>query len=508
MGALLFAAAGCVATVATPEPEPVPVDESDRDEINELIWGLSFLPTDDPTVEEGEFGDAQTSGDYQCVTQNLKETRQYDKIVAYAANSDSLWPGSIVRGDSVYTGLFTQLVFDRAPLTFSISLENLAGSKVRTMAKPSLSSFREELSSILDAEVTGATPANLYVEIEQVHSEEQTTLALGASVSWLGSAASISSSFNFSQEDTRSRYVVKYTQAYYTVDVDQPAYPADVFDESVTLDEVKARVNNDNPPVYVSSITYGRMVVFTFESDYSAEEMSAALEFAYRGGVDVSGDVSVSYREMISNSKITAFILGGSGGDAAQSIDSYEALMDFIHSGGNYSRESPGAPIAYKLAYLADNSPARLSFTTDYENTVCERVSQRVRVVLENIRVDSAGGDWGDDLELYGSIWVGTAGQNMSLFNRGSGSYANIDEGETWPVSGTISEVVLPVRPQGGETITIGASLRDVDDLSPDDSMGSESQSFSFETGWRRSHTLYLTGDGARIEVRLRMEPI
>src|SRR5205823_4971091 len=181
----------------------------------------------------------------------------------------------------------------------------------------------------------------------------------------------------WSQQDTRSRYLVRYTQTYYTVDVDAPGSPSDFLDPSVQLDEVQAQINDQNPPLYVSSVTYGRMVVFTFESSYSAEELGAALQFAYSGGVDVSGDVSVTYKDIISSSKITAFILGGSGAVAAQSITSYDDLMSFIKQGGNYSKDSPGAPIAYKLAYLRDNTPGRLSFTTDYDVKDCERVSQK-----------------------------------------------------------------------------------------------------------------------------------
>src|SRR5213076_2024967 len=118
---------------------------------------------------------------------------------------------------------------------------------------------------------------------------------------------------------------------------------------------------------------------------YSAEEMSAALDFAYSGGVDVKGDVSVTYKDILSQSKITAFILGGDAGTAVTTIDSYDKLIALIKSGGNYSRESPGAPIAYKLNYLKDNSPARMSFTTDYDVKDCVRVSQKVRVTLNAI---------------------------------------------------------------------------------------------------------------------------
>ncbi len=65
--------------------------------------------------------------------------------------------------------------------------------------------------------------------------------------------------------------------------------------------------------------------------------------------------------------------------------------MSFIKAGGNYSRQSPGAPIAYKLSYLKDNSPARLSFTTDYSVKDCVRVAQKIKVTLQSITVERGG---------------------------------------------------------------------------------------------------------------------
>jgi thiol-activated cytolysin len=482
-----------------------PLDTSG--DIDSYIRSLPYLPTDPPQVTQGDRSAPTKDGDYQCTTQNLKETRQYDKIVAYAANSDTLWPGAMVGGQSVYSGLFNQIVLPRKPLTISVSLENLQGAKSATLPDPSLATFREAVSTIVSQTVDGATPANIYSEIEQVSSDKELALAMGADVSWLGGAASIAASFNWSQQDTRSHYLVRYTQAYYTVDVDQPGTPSDFLDPSVQLDEVQAQINDQNPPLYVSSVTYGRMVVFTFESQYSAQELGAALQFAYSGGVDVKGDVSVTYKDIISSSKITAFILGGSGGVAAQSIDNYDDLMAFIKQGGNYSKESPGAPIAYKLAYLKDNSPGRMSFTTDYDVKDCERVSQKIKVTLQAIRVENAGGDAGDDLEMYGTIWADGVDRQI-LFSRNSDNWVRVHSGEAFPQSGEISEQVLEVKPSPGGTIVLGAHLTDQDDLSGDDDLGNEVVSAPFELGWRRNVDVTMTGDSARVIATFSLQPI
>jgi thiol-activated cytolysin len=306
----------------------------------------------------------------------------------------------------------------------------------------------------------------------------------------------------------RSRYVVKYTQAYYTVDLDAPSAPSELFGAGVTLDDVAGKMDETRPPAYVSSVTYGRMVLFTFESEYSNEEMGAALEFAYAGGVDVSGDVSVTYKDIISRSKITAFILGGNAGAAVQTIDSYDALIEFIKSGGNYSKESPGAPIAYKLNYLKDNSPARMSFTTDYELKECVRVSQKIKVTLHSIAVDTAG-DSGGDLELFGRIWVeGLSGQK-TLFDKGSGNYVTIHEGQQFGGGTTpIGETIIDVAPKAGQSILLRANLRDHDPLLPDDQIGDDALSNPFETGWRKEVTMLLTGDDARVRVNFSLSPI
>lgn len=477
-------------------------------EIDEYVRTLPYLPVEEPSVSTGTASSAVRDGDYSCTTENLKETRQYDRIVAYAANSDSLWPGAIISADSVVSGLFTQVVLPRAPATFSVSLENLAGTKKATIENPSLSAYRDALSGVLSAEITGSTPANIYSEIEEVHTEQQLNMALGVQASWALGLASLKTSFNWANQDVRSRYVVRYTQAYYTVDLDAPQSPSSLLSKDISLDEVQTAMTAEHPPAYVSSVTYGRMIVFTFESQYSSTELGAALDFAYSGGVDVKGDVSVTYKDIISSSKITAFILGGDGSTAAQTIDSYEALMSFIKTGGNYSRQSPGAPIAYKLSYLKDNSPARMSFTTDYKVKDCVRVAQKVKVTLQSIVVESAAGDLDNNLELYGLITAaGTT--SATLFNKNSSNYVTIEEGKQFgSATSPLGEAVIEVKPQPGQSIRLRANLIDHDPAFGDDSSGDDTISAAFETGWRRSMSLTLTGSGSRVRVNYQLEPI
>src|SRR5688572_24340775 len=115
LGCFLIASLiGCSEGVPPPDEAP---------QIDAYVRSLPYLPVAPPQVTPGQATAAQRDGDYSCTVENLKETRQYDRIVAYAANSDSLYPGALVSADSVVSGLFTQIVLPRAPATISVSLD-------------------------------------------------------------------------------------------------------------------------------------------------------------------------------------------------------------------------------------------------------------------------------------------------------------------------------------------------------------------------------------------------
>ena len=480
----------------------------DAGDIDAYIRGIGTMTVEPASMTQGDATTDEITGAYHCIAAPVEETRQYDEIVAYAANSESLWPGAIVAGNSIESGLFTQVVLERAPLEASVSLFNLVDGNTFTMEDPSLSVYRSEISQVLSSTINGATPANIFSEIEEVHSEEQLALALGASVSWLGSNNGISSSFNFSDEVMRSRYLVRYVQAYYTVDVDQPVNPSDLMGPNTTLAQVETKISTESPPLYVSSVTYGRLVVFTFESSYSAVELGAALDFAYNDGIEITGDTSATYGEILSNSTITAYILGGSGGAAAEAIDSYEHLTDFINEGGDFGVDSPAAPIAYKLAYLGNNEPARFSFTEEYQFEECERVSQTVRVTIDRIEVSDAGGDWDDNLEIYGDIWV-SGTEDVTLMDKGSNEYIQISQGASWPQSGVVAEAAVDVSPNPGESIMIYTDLRDADEWNwGNDDLGAMEIDAEFSLGWRRSLQIHHTGSSADVIVHVSLQPL
>lgn len=517
--ALAFAAA-CA-------PSSSPIDTSglgaSRDDIDQYINGLPDLPLADAQAkteiecQPGICPQTGQEGDSFCTYKRYTETVQFDEFVAFQPNSATLWPGVVVRGADAEEGLLSPIGAELAPVTFSFSLENLANSPVGTMDKPSLSAFREARNAILAGGVTGATPASLDFDIVQVHSESQIGVYLGADVSWPG-GPEIAASFDFSSTQKRTKVLVNFTQAYYTVDVDAPATPKDFFDPKVTLEDLKPYISESSPPLYVQSITYGRRVIFSVETDSSAQQIQAALEAAYQGVVDVGVEVSAEHKQVIDSSTIHAFVIGGAAGEATGIISGFDGLMQYIQSGGDFSADSPGAPIAYKVAYL-DHAVTKLAFTTEYSERECVKNQGplRVRIVaLDHL----AGTDAGGNMEFYGAISVrhptvagdviscAEGGAEVDVWRLDEGSWLSFPELTRWePESPTFID--LSEVPVGqGRLLCLKARLMEEDsstgELSGDDDFGSAELLIPAEIGWPGEHVLHLQGSGEnRIDVIL-----
>ena len=55
-------------------------------------------------------------------------------------------------------------------------------------------------------------------------------------------------------------------------------------------------------------------------------------------------------------------VSGGEANQVVQIVEGYEAFMNFIKSGGEFSREVPGVPIFFTANYVEDNSVFRTTF--------------------------------------------------------------------------------------------------------------------------------------------------
>lgn len=121
----------------------------------------------------------------------------------------------------------------------------------------------------------------------------------------------------------------------------------------------KAKNTAPEEPVYVYSITYGKVALLSVESEYSFEEVKSAVEANINYKIfSAGGNYSQKAQEIIAKSKITLFIISD---DKANEQTFY--TTDNIKSAFNlsYSEENPGYPVFCQGNYTKDNSAFYLS---------------------------------------------------------------------------------------------------------------------------------------------------
>ncbi len=350
---------------------------ADHDALDAYILGLGRLDIDaiakkapipcDPNTMDCL--DPWTQGDLTCEQTYYSETKHFDSFTAIVPDSPSLWPGAVLRAQDLTSGVLSQIGLERAPGAFSLSLENLNGTPKATMEAPTLSEFREKRNQLLAQGAAGNTAALVNYEFHRIFSRSQFAFKVGADFNWIG-VVDVDAMYNFADDSFENKYLIDFTQTYYTADFDTPPRPSDVFAETVGVDDAELFMGEGDPPLYMQSVSYGRRVLFAIESNESLEVMSAAISAAFGDGI-AGVDVGQQASDVLNASKITATVLGGDAQAAVQTILGPDQMIEYILEGGNYSADSPGVPIAYKAAYL-DSAPARLALTATYPEVACQ----------------------------------------------------------------------------------------------------------------------------------------
>lgn len=347
------------------------IEDSICSDLAARIKNMSQLPID-PKIEKTKIGNSTVidDGNYICTTQPVKWGVQYDERTLLDPKVEVIYIGNDIVLESLNTGEFKPYSMpNRGQYTISISLPASPGlSSKEIIDSPSLSNVRDGINRLLERVAPNSTSADMRFSKEEIHAKEVVDLALGAGFSGWG--ASIKANYDFSSEKLRSKILIKFVQKYYTVDVDIPKSICEWFDQQNLPDP---SLFEGLSPVYVSSVTYGRMVYFMLESSASMDEVNKALEASFSAfGKSGTFDISEEHKKVLNESSISAFIVGGSASGAAGAISGIDGMMKFIQKDATFSVNSPGVPIAYTTRFFSDNSVAKLSLSSEYTIRNCE----------------------------------------------------------------------------------------------------------------------------------------
>ena len=298
--------------------------------------------------------------------------------------SSLLYPGALLQtNENLVAGTPTELAnLERGKANFEVVLPGLVNNTF-SVDKATGPKVRSALYSKIDEwkALGRKLTANQRFSFTKAYSESQLSVDLGFGIKdWL------KIDFDAEGKTSRNVYIVSFEQVYYSVNtlVDNDTV---IFDDSVTLADVKRDCPDKNPPVLIRQANYGKMIYFKVETDKSKDEISAG--FKYAGSFDVTS--KAKFTQALDNCTVSCLVFGGSVDEYSSTApvkgDTTEEKADEINAliGGSLVSDASGVDNAVMLSYatswLKNNNLAKIGSTTKYLETTQEILrEQKLRV--------------------------------------------------------------------------------------------------------------------------------
>ncbi|MCC7541018.1 MAG: thiol-activated cytolysin family protein [Deltaproteobacteria bacterium] len=404
------------------------------------------LPVDVGTDEGVQFECSRTQHDVQ---------RSFESVLALGDAYADVRPGMLLQGARFRDGVMMPVPLRRGPLDLSIDLAVSAPTAhVNDPNSATLQTAIARLQREADAELGTLPnlPARISYSNDTASSYREAVLDVGVHGAYDGAlrSASLDADLSTSRSRRSVTVVARLFQPMYTISIADDALPteADFLAPGVTRADLETQqaagtIGPDNLPVYVKSVTYGRLVIFTMTSvDVQSSTELSALVSASFGNFEADAALRTRYREVASRSQLRVLALGGPADTATTAVQTGDYTLFF-----GPASASTAVPLSYRVHYLRGARPiARIGDTLSYVTEQCDyRTPTTERIALSGVVREAAGSTapWstgvelraGDRLQLQadGEIWAGVW---LTGCNGPEGWSTTAPSGAGWPLPG------------------------------------------------------------------------
>ena len=346
-------------------------------ELNKYLFGLNYDKTNILTrrgeaIENYTNTSTKQQGSEFVVVEKVKKNLSSSHAdVAINSNGD-IYLGALFKANQdLLENKPQQISLDRNKSRISVDLPGMVGGDSYVDATPTVSGMQEGVNTLLNRwhekyAAKNPAPARMQYESTSAYSMNQLKAKFGSDFEKVG--VNLKIDFEAVNKGEKQIEVVDFKQIYYTANFDAPKNPSDVFAPGVTVDQLKARgIDENTPPVYVSSVSYGRQMYVKFETTSKSTELKAAINAVIKG---VPIKAESEWARVLKNTTVTVSIVGGNADGAARVVTgTVEDLKKLIQEGATFSTQNPAVPISYKTAFLKDNQVATIQSNTDYIET-------------------------------------------------------------------------------------------------------------------------------------------
>ena len=350
--------------------------------------------------------------DYHCTDQKYTLKKHTEEFIVLDSNYDVIWPGSILTVRDEAPVHVAERVGGDITMTLATQSE---GSFTRYLENPSLASYTDGLTSLLNENTDISTPAKFNYRMESIHSKEQLKLKFGFggvagglipspfAIFGGGVAAGIATEKNH----VTNKVVLEFTQEYFSIAFSPKGNK--FFSDDANLEAMLTHSTPENPMGYISGVKYGRKIYVVLESTASHKDIKGALGLAMGGlfsgvvGGALGGAAKKKYEKILNESSITMHVVGGDAQKALDSIKSqnedgsfsinFEAL---IKEGANFSEGVAAVPISYSIRSLKSSKTYRTASATEYIDRKCSPGKaggyDNLQITLDRVEIRKAVG--------------------------------------------------------------------------------------------------------------------
>ena len=346
-------------------------------ELNNYLFGLNYdklniLTRKGEALENYTNTSTKQQGNEFVVVEKVKKNLSNGSAdVAINGNGDIFLGALFKANQDLLENKPQQISLDRSKGRISVDLPGMVGGDSYVDANPTASGMQEGVNTLLNRwhekyAAKNPAPARMQYESTSAYSMNQLKAKFGSDFEKVG--VNLKIDFEAVNKGEKQVEVVDFKQIYYTANFDAPKNPSDVFASGVTVEQLKDRgIDEKTPPVYVSSVSYGRQMYVKFETTSKSTELKAAINAVIKG---VPIKAESEWARVLKNTTVTVSIVGGNADGAARVVTgTVEDLKKLIQEGATFSTQNPAVPISYKTAFLKDNQVATIQSNTDYIET-------------------------------------------------------------------------------------------------------------------------------------------
>ncbi|CAA7194245.1 thiol-activated cytolysin family protein [Chryseobacterium potabilaquae] len=310
-----------------------------------------------------------------CEDITEKQEKTFDNFTRLGAGAELMWPGNIIQGKTIKTGQMATIpIGDEGRNPIEVKVDAFSSSSTipssKTIENPTPGKVQNALGQIINGYYDSGTnfPANYSIDVQRAFSSKQLQMALNIGYTGtMGLDGGTSFGINFNKN--KSYYAVTLKQKFFQVSVNskiglkgndgwiKSSYPQS---------QIDPYIKSDNPPVYISTVTYGRLYTLVYESNESAAKLEQALNFAYKNPIaSITASQKSEFAATLQNARVYVKQLGGNataGLEASMSTlaGNFDSVRNFVIAGSEASKTNPGYPIEYTAVNISSNLPVTI----------------------------------------------------------------------------------------------------------------------------------------------------